>query len=142
MSNLQSLKREFTDTNIADWGIFRDPPVWANSEDGFSIQVAKPFEEDNLHAVTNNDLGTVFGKVDRGLGNIRIEYRGVPFYEADCIVVGIRDERRYFHHSVTSVGADLNDFEVHLGRAMTEALGYHEYDDVLETVEQSDSLGS
>ena len=141
MPDLQQLREEFSGTDVNEWSFFSDPDVWANTEEDFNIRVTEPFTEDALHPVTNQDLGEVYGDVDRGLGNIRVEYRGVPFYEADFIVVGRQDERRYFPHGITKLGSKMNKFQEHIGRVMTESLDYRDYDEVLETIEQADELG-
>lgn len=141
MSNLPQLKQEFVQTNPDEWTIFRKPPIWANTQDEFAITVSNPFGEKEIHPPNIEQVEDAFSGEEIQMGNIRVERRGVPFYEGDFICIGIEDERRYFPHGVTVSGTEMNDFQEHISRVMTESLGYRDYSDVLKALSEADSLG-
>lgn len=139
MRTTADFKEEFAATDENQWTVFQDPPVWVNQKEELTIRVVEPFGEDDLLESTESDLSEAFDDGDCRVGKIRIEQRGVPYYETEMYVVGIRDERRFLPLGITASG-NVNEFNEHLGRVMTESLGYHDYDDVLETAEDADVL--
>lgn len=141
MANLQQLKGEFSNTNVADWSYFADPDVWANTNAEMTIRSIDTIENGTLTQSTVQDLESVYGQEEFGLVRVRVSQSGVPFYETDMIVVGIRDERRYFPHDVPSNGVPQSDFVEHIGRIMTEKHNYRNYDDVLDNIDNSATLG-